>query len=338
MLYRVLHNGDSVLGSRVDASGRGLSADHNYPAMIRKAFQSAWWSAQAPTAEGYTQMEENFSLFWGLSIQLYESTLVSNDTPFDRWRKGEKNALSKTAQRGLDLFLNEGKCINCHGGPEFAGATVSQLRGVLGDDGPIEFMAMAKGNAFYDGGFYNIGVRQTEEDIAVGAAHPQFGPLSYSRQSQNGREIGSRLSVSPGDRVAVDGAFKTPTLRNVELTGPYFHNGGQKDLLGVVKFYTRGADFKKTNIEDLDPDVDGISALQGDEEGQLALVEFMKHLTDERVKFRKAPFDHPEIILPNGHTGVEDGVALDNNIVLPATGRDGGDPFMPFEEALGDGY
>ncbi len=338
LALQAVHERDSVLGSRVDASGRGLSSNHNYPAMIRKAFQSAWWSAQAPTAEGYTQMEENFSLFWGLSIQLYESTLVSDDTPFDRYRKGEKNALSKTAQRGLDLFLNEGKCINCHGGPEFAGATVSQLRGVLGDDGPIEFMPMAKGNAFYDGGFYNIGVRQTEEDIAVGAAHPQFGPLSYSRQSQNGREIGSRLSVSPGDRVAVDGAFKTPTLRNVELTGPYFHNGGQKDLLGVVKFYARGADFKKTNIEDLDPDVDGISELQGDEEGQLALVEFMKHLTDDRVKFRKAPFDHPEIILPNGHTGVEDGVALDNNIVLPATGRDGGDPFMPFEEALGDGY
>lgn len=333
-----VHENDSVLGQRVDESGRGLSSSHTYPAMIRQAFKPEWWKAESPTADGYTQMEANFSLFWGLAIQMYESTLVSDDTPFDRWRKGDEDALSKTAQRGLDLFLNEGKCINCHGGPEFAGATVSQLRGVLSNDGPIEFMAMAKGTAFYDGGFYNIGVRQTEEDIGVGASHPQFGPLSYSRQSQNGRDIKSTLTVSPDARVAVDGAFKSPTLRNIELTGPYFHNGGQKDLLGVVEFYVRGADFKKTNIEDLDPDVNGISELQGDEEGQQALVEFMKHLTDERVKFRKAPFDHPEIILPNGHTGVEDGVALDNDIVLPATGRDGGDPFMPFEEALNSDY
>jgi cytochrome c peroxidase len=329
---------DSVLGHCVDESGRGLSEGYTYPALIREAFQPEWWKAKTTTDDGYTQMEANFSLFWGLAIQMYESTLVSDDTPFDRYRKGDEEALSESAKHGLKIFLNQGKCINCHGGPEFAGATVSQLRGVISDDGPIEFMPMAKGNAFYDGGFYNIGVRQTEEDIGVGAAHPQFGPLSYSRQSQNGRNVGSSLSVKPDSRVAVDGAFKTPTLRNIELTGPYFHNGGQKDLLGVVKFYVRGADFKKTNIDDLDPDVDGISELEGDEEGQQALVDFMKHLTDDRVKFRKAPFDHPEIILPNGHTGVENGVALDNDIVLPATGRDGGDPFMPFEEALQSGY
>jgi cytochrome c peroxidase len=329
---------DSVLGHCVDESGRGLSARHAYPALIREAFQPEWWKAETTTDDGYTQMEANFSLFWGLAIQMYESTLVSDDTPFDRYRRGDEQALSEAAKHGLKIFLNQGKCINCHGGPEFAGATVSQLRGVISDDGPIEFMPMAKGNAFYDGGFYNIGVRQTEEDIGVGAAHPQFGPLSYSRQSQNGRDVGSPLSVKPDSRVAVDGAFKTPTLRNIELTGPYFHNGGQKDLLGVVKFYVRGADFKKANIHDLDPDVDGISELEGDEEGQQALVDFMKHLTDDRVKFQKAPFDHPEIILPNGHTGVEDGVALDNDIILPATGRDGGEPLMPFEEALQSGY
>ena len=136
----------------------------------------------------------------------------------------------------------------------------------------------------------------------------------------------------------MNGAFKTPTLRNVELTGPYFHNGGARTLLEVVEFYTRDADFKKTNIQDLDPDVGGISELQGNEAAQLDLVEFMKHLTDERVKYSRAPFDHPQLILPNGHSGVENGVALDGNIVLPAVGRDGGDPFRPFEEALTNGY
>lgn len=329
---------DSVLGSFVDGSGKGLNSQHDYAAFIRTAFKPEWWNSTKASADGYTHMENNFSLFWGLSIMLYESTLVSDDTPFDRYRKGDEGALSAAAKRGLKTFLNEGKCINCHGGPEFAGATVSQLRGVISDDGPIELMPMARGVAFYDGGFYNIGVRQTEEDIGVGASHPQFGPLSYSKQRQNGRDVGKSIDVPAGARIAVNGAFKTPTLRNIELTGPYFHNGGSKNLLEVVEFYTRGADFKNTNIQDLDPDVNGIPELQGDEQAQLDLVEFMKHLTDERVKFRKAPFDHPQLILPNGHSGVQNGVALDETFVLPAVGRSGGSPFMPFEEALETGY
>lgn len=330
---------DSVLGSVVDECGTGLDPEKaGYAALIRKSFQPEWWSATDLTEDGYTQMEANFSLFWGLSIMMYESTLVSDETPFDEFRKGDKKALSDAAKRGLSIFLNEGKCINCHGGPEFAGGTVSQLRGVLSDEGPVEFMAMARGVAFYDSGFYNIGVRQTEEDIGVGASHPLFGPLSYSKQRQDGRNIGQDVSVPEGARIAVNGAFKTPTLRNIELTGPYFHNGGQKDLMGVVKFYTRGADFHDKNREDLDPDVGGIPELRDNEEDQRALVEFMLHLTDQRVKYQKAPFDHPEIVIPNGHRGIRNGVALDNNLTIPATGKKGGNPFMPFEEALESGY
>ena len=337
LAQQAVHENDSVLGSMTDSSGRGLKSEHSYAALVKAAFKPEWWSGTTLTDDGYTHMEANFSLYWGLAIMMYEATLVSDDTPFDRYRKGDDGALSENAKRGLQIFLNEGKCINCHGGPEFAGATVSQLRGVISNDGPIENMAMARGSAFYDGGFYNIGVRQTEEDIAVGASHPVFGPLSYSKQKQNGRNVDG-IDVPNGARIAVNGAFKTPTLRNVELTGPYFHNGGAKNLLEVVEFYVRGADFKKTNIQDLDPDVGGIPELQGNEADKLALVEFMNHLTDERVKFRKAPFDHPELVLPNGHTGVENGVALDDNFVLPAVGREGGDPFMPFEEALETGY
>ena len=332
-----VHKNDGVLGDMVHSSGRGLMSAHSYSALVKKAFQPEWWSGTTLTDDGYTHMEANFSLYWGLAIMMYEATLVSDDTPFDRYRKGDDGALTDNAKRGLRIFLNEGKCINCHGGPEFAGATVSQLRGVISNDGPIEFMAMARGSAFYDGGFYNIGVRQTEEDIGIGASHPQFGPLSYSKQKQNGRDVGG-IDVPAGSRIAVNGAFKTPTLRNIELTGPYFHNGGAKSLQEVVEFYVRGADFKKTNIQDLDPDVGGIPELQGNAADQSALVEFMIHLTDRRVKYQKAPFDHPEIVLPNGHSGVENGVALDNNITLPAVGRDGGDPLMRFEDSVESGF
>jgi len=329
---------DSVLGLWVDSSGRGLDAEKaGYARLVREAFRPEWWSSQEITSSGYTQMEANFSLFWGLSLMLYQSTLVSDQAPYDQFAKGDQNALTPRAKEGLRIFLNEGKCINCHGGPQFAGALVNELRGTAGE-GLIEFMPMAVGAAFYDGGFYNIGVRPTAEDIGVGASHPKFGPLSYSRQEQQGRNPDQRVIVRPRDRVAVDGAFKSSTLRNIELTGPYMHNGGMKSLEEVVQFYTRGADFQRTNQRDLDPDVGGIPELQGQPEKISAVVEFMLHLTDPRVKYRKAPFDHPELVLPQGVSAVVDGFASDILYLLPAVGKDGGAPFGTFEDALKYGF
>ncbi len=329
-----VHPEDSVLGQYANLNGKGLTGI-SYPEMIRNAFQKEWWKSEVMTDDGFTQMESNFTLFWGLSILLYESTLVSDETPFDAYQKGE-GTLSDSALRGLDLFVGEGKCINCHKGAEFTGATVSAIRDNNPD--PIELMLMQEGpEAFYDNGFYNIGVRQTLEDLGVGAAHPQFGPLSFTRQRANGRDVGQDIDVPEGARVAVDGAFKTPTLRNIELTGPYMHNGGMRTLTEVVQFYTRRADFFEENIDDLDPDVDGISELQGNPDGIADLVEFMKTLTDERVRFDKAPFDHPELVIANGHTGVENGVAADNNLVLPAVGRDGGEEVLAFDQIVSGG-
>jgi len=331
---------DSVLGLYRDACGRGLDqGTAGYAALIRKAFQPKWWNGQKLTADGYTHMEANFSLFWGLAIMMYESTLVSDDAPYDRYAKGDQTALSAQAKEGLRIFMNEGRCINCHHGPEFAGATVSSIRGVLAErDGHgVTLMPMAIGIAFYDEGFYNIGVRPTAEDIGVGATVPGLGPLSYSRREQLGENIDPLNVVTPDRRVAVDGAFKTPTLRNVELTGPYMHNGGMKSLTEVVQFYTRGADFRKTNIQNLDPDVHGISQLQGNPAEIAAVVEFLKHLTDDRVRLQKAPFDHPELILVNGHSTTTMPRATDNLVVLSATGAGGGKPLQTFQQALESG-
>ncbi|MFM7058725.1 MAG: cytochrome c peroxidase [Planctomycetota bacterium] len=325
---------DSVLGSYRHPSGHGLdTATAGYALLVRKAFLPEWWSATQITSDGYTQMEANFSLFWGLSVMLYESTLVSNESPYDRFARGETTALSPAAKEGLQTFMDH--CSMCHSGPEFAGATVRELRS---GSSPrlVELMAMAQGVAVYDKGFYNIGVRRTPEDIAVGASHPSFGPLSYARQEQLGGDPDPHSQVSPGERIAVFGAFKAPTLRNVELTGPYMHNGGMKSLTEVVQFYTRGADFKHANIHDLDPDVNGISDLQGNPAKIAEVVEFLKHLTDPRVRLQQAPFDHPELVLPNGHSEV-DGKVPDATFVLPANGRHGGAPLGSFEEALQSG-
>jgi len=333
-----VHEDDSVLGIYRDSDGRGLNEEvASYAKLIRESFNREWWAGGKITDGGYTHMEANFSLFWGLAIMMYESTLVSDQTPFDAYAKGDKSALSENAKKGFRIFMNEGKCITCHHGPEFAGATVSMTRGQLSTDGGIHYMPMARGLAFYDEGFYNIGVRPTTEDLGVGAAHPLFGPLSYSRQEQGGANPDPKNVVTSSDRVAVDGAFKTPTLRNVELTGPYMHTGSMKNLTEVVQFYVRGADFEHANLKDLDTDVSGIPSLHGHHLGIANLVEFLEHLTDQRVKYQKAPFDHPELFLVNGHESVEWDNALDSLVVLPETGRDGGDALKTFEENLTNG-
>jgi cytochrome c peroxidase len=105
------------------------------------------------------------------------------------------------------------------------------------------------------------------------------------------------------NRVGRMGNAKAPSLRNVELTGPYFHNGGQLTLRQVVDFYGRGGDFPATNAEHLDPHIlrlnDNISSGGSlTEADKVALVDFLLALTDDRVKHESAPFDHPEIFVP----------------------------------------
>jgi hypothetical protein len=96
---------------------------------------------------------------------------------------------------------------------------------------------------------------------------------------------------------ATDGAFKVPNLRNVTLTAPFFHNGGQLTLKQVVEFYNRGSDFAMENLGDLAPNIHPL----GLKDGQIDdLVAFLDTLTDDRVTCEMAPFDHPEIRIANG--------------------------------------
>lgn len=329
---------DSVLGAFRHSSGRGLNpATAGYAKLIREAFRPEWWSSSTVTPFGYTQMEENFSLFWGLSIMLYESTLISDQTPYDRFARGEAAALSPVARRGLEIFLNEGKCIGCHEGPEFAGATVSRTRSLHAKHGIIEWMASGQGPVFYDSGFYNIGVRPSSEDPGLGSSHPKYGPLSYVMQERLGRNPDPRVTVGYSQRLSINGAFKTPSLRNAELTGPYMHNGGMKSLREVVQFYSRGGNFPRQNSQDLAPDIHEIPALQKHPENIDAVVEFLTQLTDPRVRYQRAPFDHPELLLPHGHAQFTLPEAMDEFLVLPATGKGGGAPLQTFEDALEKG-
>jgi cytochrome c peroxidase len=341
---QLVHPEDSVLGSLSNWPGPGLK-EKSYENMIEDAFHQEWWDSQyiikidstggiqsfrqpqGPRAtDEFSLMDYNFSLFFGLAIQLYESTLISDDSPFDQFMDGNSNALTVQQKQGKELF--EQACVFCHGGAETTNASVKnveyqRLRRMRVGNGP---------QAVYDTAFYNIGVRPTEGDLGVGGKDPFGNPLSESRLAKQGL-FESLLNATPNipvaadERITADGAFKTPGLRNIELTGPYFHNGGQLTLRDVVDFYNRGGDFAENNIDNLDI---GIRKLNLTEEQKTSLVAFMVSLTDERVRFERAPFDHPQLFIANGHPGDQNAVTDDGTgqatttlIELPAVGRNG---------------
>ena len=329
-----------------------------YHSLVRRAFRPAYWQApdvlrftrteakerksmdllrpvtfDRPLDEKVSQMEANFTLFFSLAVQLYQSTLVADDSRFDQYAAGDTAKLDASERAGLDVFQGKGRCANCHGGAELTNAS---FRNVLNQR--LETMPMNRaGNArsrTYDNGFYNIGVRPTLDDIGVGATDGFGLPLSETllfatrgRQSkaEAARLLGNgfdpdKYAVPDQTQVSVNGAFKTPGLRNVELTGPYFHNGGKATLMQVVDFYDRGGDFGKDNAADLHPDIRPLGLSESE---KVNLVRFMLSLTDQRVRMEKAPFDHPALCLPGGHTAAGVLNAPDRLVCLPEVGRQG---------------
>lgn len=326
---------DSVLGGMVHSSGRGL--DGTYEAMVQSAFLNRYWDATEQTPDGFSLMEANFSLFFGLAVQVYESTLASDDAPYDRFREGDDSALTEQQKHGLDVFLHQGLCIECHVGPEFTGASVNNI---LIED-PVEHMIMAdRGTAVYDNAFYNIGVRPTTDDPGLAGTDPFGNPLSFTRLSQQGVVIGPPMlfepEIDPDLRTAVSGSFKVPSLRNVELTGPYMHSGVFSTLDQVVNFYFRGGDFIEENIQNADASIRPLPLTPQD---KADLVAFLTSLTDERVRLQSAPFDHPQLFVSNGHVGdvasVTDdgtGAAVNQLKEIPPVGAAGGPPIQPFAQ------
>lgn len=350
-----VHPQDSVLGAGSRWPHAGLHS--SYPDLIRAAFRPEWWRSHLIVKHGkggrpvflarpfhplytdeYSQMEYNFSLFFGLSIQMYLSTLVSDQAPLDRFLAGDPSALTAQQQQGMAIFQTTGQCINCHGGAELTNASVGHV-----GRNRIERMNALDGNCgIYDSGFNNTGVRPTREDLGIGGTDPFGNPLSEAILSTLGKaaDPGFGGTVDPplggnpdcDARALTHGAFKVPNLRNVELTAPYFHNGGQLTLRQVVDFYNRGGDFSEANAADTDPHIKPLQLGEADKD---ALVAFLKALTDPRVRDARAPFDHPQIFVPNGHPGGHnppslgaEGRAPDQLVEIPAVGRLGG-PVRP---------
>jgi cytochrome c peroxidase len=392
---------DSVLGP-LAAGGHGLKT--SYLDLIKKAFRPEWWNSTDPIQIGattpvtksylnsdlikilgkdavkrlqydddkkviipnnlYLQMEANFSLFFGLAIQTYETTLIANDSPVDRYFDGNTQALTPAQQRGMAIFMGPGKCMNCHGGPETTNASTRNV-----SNERLERMTMGNGGlGVYDDGFYNVGVRPTADDAGVGGTDKWGNPLSEAALCQLKMQSGlscasdvlnipARLdeniaaaTLTANERVAVQGSFKAPQLRNVELTGPYFHNGSKATLRQVVDFYARGGDFPSNPDLDIDiapiqiPNSDGLSTHPITDAEKDDLVSFLVGLTDARVKYEQAPFDHPQLCLHVGEEGSTTSVSRDGGSnstqakdsvqCVPATGKGGRSaaqgPLKPF--------
>jgi cytochrome c peroxidase len=154
----------------------------------------------------------------GKSIEAYERLLVSRDAPFDRFVAGEKTAISASAKRGLKLFIGKAACVECHSDPTFT------------DNEP------------HNTGIPQIGPNVPETDTGHFADaelmlnNKYNGATSFSDDPVAGAEKLSEISVDEANT----GAFRTKSLRHVEHTGPYMHNGCMSTLEEVVEFYDRG--------------------------------------------------------------------------------------------------
>lgn len=356
---QLIHPEDSVLGAYSRWPSPGVDI-RDYETLIMKAFRPDWWKSnliirvddnnqptfsdkpnRELTGNEYTLLQYNFSLFFGLALQLYQATLVSDDTPYDRSRKQPGTPLSKEAEIGLQVFVGQspiklpdgttraaGRCINCHAGPEFTDASVASINS--------KGATRIRDNQAIDRGYNNIGVRPTLEDLGVGGTDPSGVSLSITRsKSPSGYYVAADGTLKD---IAVDGSFKAPGLRNVELTAPYFHNGGHLTLESVMDFYSRGGDFAPLLAVD-GTLIQPLTVPQFSKSEKEGLVALMKALTDERVRNRRAPFDHPQLFVPNGQlddhrVALQDPLrpeqARDRIREIPAVGRTGGTPLPNF--------
>jgi cytochrome c peroxidase len=137
------------------------------------------------------------------AIAAFERTLLSFNSPYDKYLRGENNDFGESEKRGLTLFFSEkSECFHCHGGFNFS-------------DSSVHKNSTTPANRFHNNGLYNIDGR---------GAYPKSDRGLYN------------LTSHKDDM----GKFKAPTLRNVAVTGPFMHDGSIETLEGVVDHYING--------------------------------------------------------------------------------------------------
>jgi cytochrome c peroxidase len=192
----------------------------------------------------------------GKAISAYERTLVSGDSPLDRFIAGDQNAIGEDAKRGFAIFRGKGRCSRCH---------------AFSDAMPFftDFSYHNTGVAANHPNFDNL-ARQAYAVVETDKANAAIAALA---KQEGGQELGRVLVTY---QVFDIGSYRTPSLRNIALTAPYFHDGSAKTLADVVKFYNEGGRQNINREWDL-------NALSLTEEEQKDLVAFLQTLTGKTV-------------------------------------------------------
>lgn len=164
---------------------------------VRRLARTRAYRRQFQTAFGRPVNAEDLAR----SLASYMRSILSGNSPLDRYMNGERDALSPQARKGLDIFRGKGNCTACHVGPTLS-----------------------------DEQFHNTGVAWRESAEMAGEAG---GAGRAGKFQDEGR---AEITRRPEDR----GAFKTPTLREVARTAPYMHDGSFATLGEVLEFYDRG--------------------------------------------------------------------------------------------------
>ena len=156
------------------------------------------------------------------AIASYERTQFSFDSPFDHYMAGDKTAISDSARRGWDLFNMKARCNKCHA-----------LREDKRDP-----------TFFIDKDFHNIGIGIIRHNVVALSCKAEqeidSGKIIDVDQAaiQSETSVVGRFLVTKKEKDIA--SFKTPNLRNVLVTAPYFHDGSQATLWDVVDHYNHG--------------------------------------------------------------------------------------------------
>lgn len=214
------------------------------------------------------------------ALAAYERTQLSANSPFDRFISGNTNAITDAQRRGWELFKGKARCIECHsfstGSPFFTDFKFHNT-GIVAKDmifeqlsGLAEQMEDKKRNN--PGNVPGKTLASVRQDSVRLLAHTQgFTELGRYLVTKQPKDIG---------------AFKTPTLRDIELTTPYMHDGSEKTLIDVVRYYNRGGRVHANIDERMRP-------LHLSDEQMNDLVEFMRALTSDDV-LRRAQSSKPQ--------------------------------------------
>jgi len=192
------------------------------------------------------------------AIASYERTQFSFDSPFDHFIAGDKNAISESAKRGWELFNTRARCNKCH-------ALTEQKRDAT---------------YFTDNDFHNIGIGIIRHDVVGLACQAEqlinsgnATAIDHAAIQTNMSALGRFLITKKDSDIA---SFKTPNLRNVLVTAPYFHDGSQDTLWDVLDHYNHG---DGTHNSYLDEDIQPLALSEGEIDDVVA---FLATLTSVR--------------------------------------------------------